>query len=105
MLRAHYCHLHPLQAANCYRNSRLVVDENDTRVKMSGDVLAMKRRSDDVLVAVGASVGSVVPRKNTHAMFAKLRRAFGEESPMHRRILGDTSGNIRGLIGATSANS
>ena len=24
-----HCHLHPLQAANCYRNSRLVVDEDD----------------------------------------------------------------------------
>ena len=24
-----HCHLHPLQAANCCRNSRLVVDEND----------------------------------------------------------------------------
>ena len=23
------CHLHPLQAANCCRNSRLVVDEDD----------------------------------------------------------------------------
>ena len=25
----YHCHLHPLQAANCCRNSRLVVDEND----------------------------------------------------------------------------
>ena len=25
----HYCHLHPLQAANCCRNSRLVVYEDD----------------------------------------------------------------------------
>ena len=24
-----HCHLHPLQAANCCRNSRLVVDEDD----------------------------------------------------------------------------
>ena len=24
-----HCHLHPLQAANCYCNSRLVVDEDD----------------------------------------------------------------------------
>ena len=24
-----HCHLHPLQAANCYRNSRHVVDEDD----------------------------------------------------------------------------
>ena len=23
------CHLHPLQAANCCRNSRLIVDEED----------------------------------------------------------------------------
>ena len=26
-----HCHLHPLQAANCCRNSRLVVDENDLK--------------------------------------------------------------------------
>ena len=26
------CHLHPLQAGNCYRNSRLVVDENDLQL-------------------------------------------------------------------------
>ena len=25
----YHCHLHPLQAANCCRNSRLVVDEDD----------------------------------------------------------------------------
>ena len=25
----YHCHLHPLQAANCCRNFRLVVDEND----------------------------------------------------------------------------
>ena len=25
----YHCHLHPLQAANCSRNSRLVVDEDD----------------------------------------------------------------------------
>ena len=25
----HHCHLHPLQAANCCRNSQLVVDEDD----------------------------------------------------------------------------
>ena len=24
----YHCQLHPLQAANCYRNSRLVVDED-----------------------------------------------------------------------------
>ena len=24
-----HCHIHPLQAANCCRNSRLVVDEED----------------------------------------------------------------------------
>ena len=30
----YHCHLHPLQAANCCRNSRLVVDEDDlTRVR------------------------------------------------------------------------
>ena len=27
----YHCHLHPLQAANCCRNSRLVVDENDLK--------------------------------------------------------------------------
>ena len=26
-----HCHLHPLQAANCCRNSRLVVDEDDLK--------------------------------------------------------------------------
>ena len=25
----YYIHLHPLQAANCYRNSRLAVEEDD----------------------------------------------------------------------------
>ena len=35
----------------------------------------------------------------------KLRETFGEASPMHRRIFGDASGNIRGLIGARSASS
>ena len=27
----YHCHLHPLQAANCCRNSRLVVDEDDLK--------------------------------------------------------------------------
>ena len=27
----YHCHLHPLQAANCCRNSRLVVDEDDMK--------------------------------------------------------------------------
>ena len=26
-----HCHIHPLQAANCCRNSRLVVDEYDLK--------------------------------------------------------------------------
>ena len=26
-----HCHLHPLQAAKCYRNYRLVVDEDDLK--------------------------------------------------------------------------
>ena len=26
-----HCHLHPLQAVNCCRNSRLVVDEDDLK--------------------------------------------------------------------------
>ena len=27
----YHCHIHPLQAANCCRNSRLVVDEDDLK--------------------------------------------------------------------------
>ena len=29
MKQIYHCQLHPLQAANCYRNSRLAVDEDD----------------------------------------------------------------------------
>ena len=44
-----------------------------------------------------ADVERVVPRENTHAIDS---RTFGEVSPMHRRIFGYASGNIRGFIGA-----
>ena len=38
----YHCHLHPLQAANCFRNSRLVVDENDLNlVAMDKNVLLL----------------------------------------------------------------
>ena len=30
-LSIYYCHIHPLQAANCCRNSRLAVDEDDLK--------------------------------------------------------------------------
>ena len=30
-LPVYYCHLHPLEAANCCRNSRLVVDKGDLK--------------------------------------------------------------------------
>ena len=32
------CHFHPLQAANCCRNSRLVVDENDLNWVTNGKI-------------------------------------------------------------------
>ena len=47
---------------------------------------------------MGADVERVVLRDNLHAMYW---RTFGEALPMHRRIFGDASGNIRRLIGAT----
>ena len=51
---------------------------------------------------MGADVERVVPRENSHAMYC---RTFGEPLGKHHRIFGDAvaSGNIRGLIGATSA--
>ena len=73
-----------------------------TRAKISGDALAMKITcsGDD-----GCRCRACGPtRKLTRDVLANLRRTFGGASPMHRRIFGDASGYIRGLIGATSAN-
>ena len=44
-------------------------------------------------------------RKLPRDVLTNLRGTFGEALPMHSRKFGDASGNIRGLIGATSANS
>ena len=70
---------------------------------MSGDALAMK---------ITCSVGDRCrcrtcgpTRKLTRDVLTNLRGTFGGASPMHRRLFGDASGDIRRLIGATSANS
>ena len=51
-----------------------------------------------VLVAMDADVERVVPRENTRDVL----QTFGEISPTFRRIFGDASGTMRGLISATS---
>ena len=70
---------------------------------MFGDVLAKKKTCSG---GDGCRCRTSGPtRKLTHDVLPRLRGTFGEASPMHRRIFGDASGNIWGLIGATSANS
>ena len=70
---------------------------------MSGDALAMKIRCSG---GDGCRCRTCGPTtKLTRDVLTNLRGTFGEASPMHRRLFGDASGNIRGLIGATSANS
>ena len=62
---------------------------------MSGDVLAMKKTCSG---GDGCRCRTCGPtRKLTRDVLTNLRGTFGEASP--------ASGNIRGLIGATSANS
>ena len=42
----YHCHLYPLQAANCCRNSRLVVDEDDLKwVANEKNVLLLLKQS------------------------------------------------------------
>ena len=89
-----------LLTASCIRteqNRQVITKQarcSHYRAKMSGDVLARKRR---VLVAMGADVERVVPREKTHAMYW---RSFGEVSPTFYRIFGDASEKIQGKIGA-----
>ena len=43
-----HCHLHPLQAANCCRNSRLVVDEDDLKwVKNEKKITSLLKQSHE----------------------------------------------------------
>ena len=74
-----------------------------TRVKMSGDALPMKITCSGGDVCRCRTCGPT--RKLTRDVLTNLRGTFGEASPIHRRLFGDDLGNIRGLIGATSANS
>ena len=44
----HHCHIHPLQAANCCRNSRLVVDEDDLKcVPNEKNILLFSKHFDE----------------------------------------------------------
>ena len=69
---------------------------------MSGDILAMKKTCSD---GDGCRCRARGPtRKLTRDVLTNLWGNLGEASPMHRPIFGVASGNIRRIIGATSAS-
>ena len=67
---------------------------------MCGDVLAMKKTCSG---GDGCGCRTCGPtRKLTRDVLTSLRETFA--SPNFRRSIGEASGKIQGLIGATSAN-
>ena len=70
---------------------------------MSGDALAMKITC---FGGDGCRCQTCGPtRKLSRDVLTSLRGTFREASPMHSRIFGDASGNIRELFGAISTSS
>ena len=69
---------------------------------MSGDILEMKKTYSGGDGCRCRTCGHT--RKHTRDVWTNLRGTFEKVSPTFRRIFGDASGKIRGLICATSAN-
>ena len=82
----YYCHLHPLQAAKLYRNSRLVLDEDDLKwVINEKNIVIIKKFHENF-------------RSKTAVGFNKCSHSseMQNDALIHREDKDSLSGKVRG---------